>query len=227
MGSWGHEVGESDTFADVYDQFFGHYNNGAAPEDASATVRSELNDAFDDYDDQYDAHFALAFAQWETQSLEQSLLNKVAEIIESGADLKNWEERGADFPTLEKRAASLSLFLKTLRSPRPSKKRRKRPKKSDFHMEVLAEIPAPDGKKVFSVVEEFWDGAYIHTSADLMWGMEGGSVFFFAKQGAKVAARWVDSQNLEVSIEPGIEFSKKDDRAFFCGDEVFVRYREV
>jgi hypothetical protein len=226
MGSWGYKVGESDTFADVYDQFFDQFNNGATPENATASVRSELNDIFVEYDDQYDAHFALALAQWETQSLEQSLLDIVAEYVESGADLKNWEDRGAESQTLKKRATALSAFLKKLRTPRPSKKRRKRPK-FDFRTDSLVEISAPDGKKTFSVNEEFSNGAYIHTGATMMWGGGGGSVFYFTKQGANVSARWLDSQNLEVTIENGIEYSKKDDWAFFCGDKVDVCYKDV
>jgi hypothetical protein len=226
LGSWGHKVSESDSFADVYDQYFDEYNNGATAEAAAAAVRANLGDYFVEYDDQYDAHFALALAQWETQSLEQALLKKVEQYIESGADLKNWEEREADSQTLKKRAAALAAFLKKLRTPRPSKKRRKRPK-FDFRMDSLVEIPAPDGKKVFSVNEEFSNGAYIHTGATMMWGGGGGSVFYFTKQGVSVSARWLDSQNLEVTIDKGIEYTKRDDWAFFCGDKVDVCYKEV
>lgn len=225
MGSWGHKVGESDTFADVYDQFFDEYNNGATAEAASAAVRAELGDYFVEHDDQYDSYFALAFAQWETQSLEPTLLKKVEQYIESDADLKNWEERGADSKTLKKRASALSSFLKKLQTPRSSKNRRKRPK-FDFRMDTIVEIPAPDGKKVFSVSEEYSNGQYIHTGATMMWGNGGGSVFYFTKQGAKVSARWLDSQNLEVTIEKGITYSKRNDSAFFCGDKVDVQYEE-
>lgn len=226
MGSWGHKVGESDTFADVYDQFFNKYNNGASPEAAAAAVRAELGDYFAEYDDQYDAHFALALAQWETQSLEQRLLKKVEEYIESGADIRNWEERGADSKTLKRRASALSSFLRMLRTPRLSKKRRRRPK-FDFRLETLIEIPAPDGRKVFSVNETYTNGKYIHTGAKMMWANGGGSVFYFAKQGAEVSACWLDSQSLEVTIEKGITYSKRDDWAFFCGDKVDVQYKEV
>ena len=226
MGSWGHKIAESDTFTDVYDQFFDEYNNGATPEAAAASVRAEVGDYFVEYDDKYDAHFALAFAQWETQSLEQALLNKVEQYIETGADLKSWEERGADSKTLKKRASALSSFLKKLRTPRPSKKRRSRPK-FDFREDTLVEIRAPDGKKVFSVSEEYSDGKYTQTGSTIMWTNGGGSVFYFTKQGVKVAARWLDSQNLEVTIEKGIKYIKRDDWTFFCGDKVDVQYKEV
>ena len=226
MGSWGYKIGESDTFAEVYDHFFDHYNSGASPEIAAASVRSELADVFVEYDDQYDAHFALALAQWETQSLDESLLKKIERHVESGADLKNWEARDADSRMLEKRSAALSSFVEKLRTPRSSKKRRKKPK-FDFRLDTLLEVPAPDGKKTFSVSEEFSNDAYIHTGASMMWAGGGGSLFYFAKQDAKVSARWINSQRLEVTIEKGIEYSKKDNKAFFCGDKVDVQYTEV
>ena len=112
MGCWGHKISESDTFADVYEQFFDEYNNGATAEAAAAAVRTQLGDYFVEYDDQYDAHFALALAQWETQSLEPTLLKKVEQFVESGADLKNREDRGADSKTLKSRASAQSSFLK-------------------------------------------------------------------------------------------------------------------
>lgn len=227
MGSWYYKVGESDTFADVYEHFFDQYNNGATPKIAAKSVRDELGEYLADYDDQFDASFALALAQWETQSLEPSLLEKVRHCIESGAELGNWEERGADSATLKKRATALTAFLKKLGTPCPSKKRRKTPK-FDFRQEVLIELAAPDGKKTFSVEEEYSDGKYSQTGATMTWaGGGGGSVFYFIKQGVCVSALWVDSQSLEVTIEKGIDYIKKDDWAFFCGDKVDVRYTEV
>ncbi len=227
MGSWGDKVGESDAFADVYEHFYDQYDNGATPEIATQSVRDELADYLADYDDQFDAHFALALAQWETQSLEPSLLKMVGQYIESGADLKNWEQRSAEPKVLKKRAAALSLFLKKLSSPRPSKKRRKRPK-LDFRTDKLVELAAPDGKKTFEVAEEFSDGEYNHTGAMMTWSSGGGgSVFYFRKPGVKVIARWLDSHNLEVTIEKGIEFSKKEDWAFFCGDKINVYYKSA
>jgi len=226
MGSWGSKIDDSDTFSDVYDQFFDEYNSGATAEAATATVRAELDEYFVDHDDQYDAHIALALAQWETQTLEDTLLHKVEEYVESGADLKNLEERGADQDAIKKRASALSSFVNKLQTPRSSKKRRSRPK-FHFRMDTLVEIHAPDGKKVFSVNEEYSNDEYIHTGATMMWSNGGGSIFYFAKQGAKVSARWISSQNLRVTIEKGVTYSKKDESAFFCGDKVDVEYKEI
>lgn len=226
MGSWGHKVGESDSFADVYDQFFDEYNNGATAEAAAATVRTELGDYFVEYDDQYDAHFALALAQWETQSLEQGLLKKVERFIESGADLKNWEEKGADSKTLKKRAAALTSFLNKLRVPRPSKKRRRRPK-LDFHRDIIVEISAPDGTKTFSISEQFSNKEYTYTLAWMEWSNGGGvRVFSCRQRGLVFSAKWLDSHNLSISIPKSIEQELRSDglvsleRAYYCGDDV-------
>jgi len=117
-------------------------------------------------------------------------------------------------------------LLKKLQTPRPAKKRRRQPK-FDFRCDTLVEIPAPDGKKVFSVTEEYSNGKYIHTGAMMMWDSGGGSVFYLTKQGVIVSARWLESQKLEVTIEKGIRYTKRDDRAFFCGDEIEVQYKEI
>lgn len=227
MGSWGVEPNESDTFADVYEAFFDEYNAGAPPESASDVVRSELADYFLDPDEQFDAHFALALAQWQTQSLDPALLSKIERYIESGADVKNWEDRGADRDTLRKRSTALSAFLKKLKSPRKSKKRRVRVK-SDFRRDKLIELPAPDGKKILTVAEHYTGETYSTTSADVAWTSGGSGPFFYLdKQGAKISARWIDSQNLEITTEKGIEFRKKDDWTFFFGDKVDIHYKEV
>lgn len=226
MGNWGHKLDESDTFADVYDAFFDEYNNGASPEAATELVRSELADYFQDSDDQFDAHFALALAQWETRSLEPELLNTVEQTIESGAALKIWEDRDADDDTLRERSSALSTFLEKLKSPRKSKKRRVRIK-IDFRRDKLVELPAPDGRKVFTVEEHYTRGEYSTTIGHLQW-TDGGSgpSFYFDKQGVTISARWIDSQNLEVSVDRGVEFRKKDDWTFFFGDKVNIRYEE-
>lgn len=232
MGDWGHKVGESDTFADVYDQFFDLYNEGASPELVTKRIREELAEYFTDYDDLYDAHFALAFAQWETQSLDALLLKKVEDLIESGTALKNWEERDASEANLKKRGAALNRFLKKLRKPRPSKKRRMT-KKFDFSQRVLVDLPSPDGKKTFSIAESYGEGEYIHTGATIMWANGGGSIFHVRKADLEFSGKWIDSHNLEINIPKSVKDEVKNDRmsrldkAFFNGDLVTLHCRFI
>ena len=130
---------------------------------------------------------------------------------------------GASQEDIKNRKIELDSFLEKISSERKTKKRRKKPK-HDFRTNKLVELVAPDNQKVFTVTEEFSDGKYIHTSALMMWATGGGSVFYFSKEGAQVSAEWQDSQKLVITTEKGIEFSKKDDSAFFCGDQVDVTY---
>jgi len=223
VGVWGVNVKDSDSFADVYDGFFDIYNNGASPKFASSEVKESFSEYFEDYEDSNNSWFALAYAQWETKSLEQSVYEKVRSIITSGSDLKLLEELGATKDDIKNRKIALESFLEEISCESKTKKRRKKPK-HDFRVNKLVELVAPDNQKVFTVIEEFSDGKYIHTSALMMWGSGGGSVFYFNKEGAQVSAEWKDAHKLAVTTEQGIEFSKKDDSAFYCGDKVEVTY---
>lgn len=223
MGAWSINVEDSDSFADVYDGFFDIYNNGASPECATLEVKELFSEYFEGYEDSNNSWFALAYAQWETKSLEQCVYEKVRSIISSGSDLKLWEELGASKEDIKNRRIVLDSFLEEISSDKKTKKKRKKPK-HDFRVNKLVELVAPDNQKVFTVTEEFSDGKYIHTSALMMWGSGGGSVFYFTKEGAQVSAKWQDSQKLVITAENGVKFLKKDDSAFFCGDKVEVTY---
>jgi len=205
MGNWGHDVGESDVFVDVYDRFFEAYNKGATPQIASDIVFAEFAETFSDSEDRYDAHYAIALATWETKALDPSLLEEVERFINSGADLKNWADRGADSDLEQaKREAALKKFLAKLLSPRTSKKRRKKPK-LDFSLVPLLELPSPDGKKTFSIAETYTNGRYVHTVAMMEWAVGGGSVFHTVQAGLEFSGKWIDAHNLEINIPKSIK----------------------
>ena len=223
MGVWGVNVKDSDSFTDVYDGFFDIYNNGASPECAGSEVMESFSEYFEDYEDSNNSWFALAYAQWETKSLEKNVYEKVASIIKNGSDLKLWEELGASKDDLKNREIALNSFLEELSSEKKTKKRRKKPKR-DFQVNRILELTSPDNQKIFAVSEVFRNGKYIHTSALMTWDSSGGSLFYFSKEGALVSVEWQDSQTLIVTTEKGIKFTKKEYSAFNCGDRVEVVY---
>ena len=226
MGAWGTAIDENDTFADVYHHFYEIYNSGCSPEEASKTVQEELEELFSDPDDANDALFALALSQWETKSLGEDTLHKIEGIVTSGSDLGRWDSNGTNKDLVKSRKSALDKFLCKLRKPRASKKRRSRAK-FDFKIEKVIELPCPDGNKVFEVNEQFINGKYSQTFAMMSWETGGGgSLFCHYEEGATVKARWIDSQNIEVQIDPTIKYVKKDDWAFFCGDKVDVVYKK-
>lgn len=232
MGTSGTDIGESDTYLDVYEEFFIAYNDGASPEKATKRVRDQMAEYFTDADDQYDAHFALALAQWETQSLEASLLKKVADYIESGADVNNWRERDATESDIKKRRAALDRFLTKLRKPRASKKRRRK-QEYNFSQRILIELRAPDDKKTFSIAESYTNEEYAQTLAMMHWTNGGGRVFSCTQAGLHYSAKWIDAQNLEIDIPSSVEAELRRDRLInleqtgFFGDLVHLHCRFV
>ena len=228
MGTWGYKVGESDTFHDVYDFFFDSYNQGHSPEEASNQVLEELSDYFSDHDDKYEAYLALAFAQWETQHKDAAVSRAVKRFISSGESLENWTERGGDEALLDERRSALLSFLSKISKPRRSKKRRVR-KIPDFNEIILVELMAPDGRKVLTVQENHADGRFLHTLAMIMWASGGGSIFHSDRSGLEIAAEWLDSQNLKISILNAVKndliFAVGDpNSAFYSGDRVALIY---
>jgi hypothetical protein len=58
-----------------------------------------------------------------------------------------------------------------------------------------------------------------------MWEQGGGSVLYFTGQGKNISATWLDSKTLEVTHDKDIVFTKQDDRAYFCGDDIKIIYK--
>ncbi len=204
MGTWGYKVGEDDAFCDVYDLFFDTYNHGASPEEASKRVLEDLSEYFSDSDDQYEAYFALAFAQWETQYKDIRILEEVEKFISTGESLRNWSERGGDEKLLKKRRGSLSSFLRKLKNPRRSKKRRVC-KVPEFKETILVDLIAPDKRKALTIQENYMDGTFLHTSAMVRWSEGGGGIFHSDRSDLQISAEWLDFQNLRMCFLNAVE----------------------
>ena len=58
----------------------------------------------------------------------------------------------------------------------------------------------------------------------MRWGQGGGAILYFTGQNKYVSAKWLDSQTLEVTHDKDIQFTKKDETFFFCGDQGKIIY---
>ena len=221
MGTWSTAINGNDTFLDIYSNFMERYNQGGNPIDISKKIYRDFEELFEDYDDKNNALFGLAYAQWETRSLEPVIYKTVKEIIDTGVDLEVW--KGSDKKTIEKRKSALNDFLIKISEERTKPKRRIK-RKFEFHTIELVKTVAPDNKKTFRISEEF-DKEYIHTSGLLMWAGGGGGVLYFETQGKFISAEWLDNQTLEVTHDPTIIFTKKEDNCSFYGDKVRIVYK--
>lgn len=226
MGTWNTKITGNDTTLDVYSYFFELYNEGAVPANVSEQVKENFQEFFEDCDDRINSLFGLALAQWETKCLEKEVLETVKGIIENREDLQLWSDLGADEKIIKKREKELQKFLNQISIERPKAKRRVRPKLEFTFNELINEI-ALDNKKVFVMNEEFTNQKYIHTGGIMSWMSGGGAgIIYFEGQGKHVSAKWINNQTLEITHEKGLVFTKKEERSFFCGDEVIIKYKE-
>ncbi|WP_282113411.1 hypothetical protein [Maribacter stanieri] len=126
MGAWGPAISSNDTYADIYSEFFDLYNDGLEVTDISKKLIDENQDTINDTDDCNNFWFALAKAQWECRQLDETLLNRVKEIIETGADLEVWRNLEAEEKDIKKRKVNLEKYLTALQTERPKAKARKK-----------------------------------------------------------------------------------------------------
>jgi len=128
MGTWGTAIKDSDAFADIYSDFVDLYNKGGQPDIISQKIVDDNREILEIEEEKNSLWFALAFAQWESKSLDPKILATVEDIILSGADLKIWLDLGASEQDIKKRQIALDKFLEKIKSDRPKAKPRKRTK---------------------------------------------------------------------------------------------------
>ena len=128
MGTWGTAIKDSDTFTDIYDEFFELYNQGGEPVDISQKICANNAELLKVEEEKHNFWFALALAQWETKSLDPMVLSTVEKIITSGEDLNLWIELDSSEQDIKRRENVLDKFLEKLKSDRPKTKPRKKEK---------------------------------------------------------------------------------------------------
>ncbi len=119
MGCWGMGLNQSDEYGEAYDRFMKRYNEGA---DVQTICEELLADYLKEFDQEdpilHDVYFALAKAGWMCCSPSEEILERVHRIIESGANLAFYRERGAGEKDLALRQKKLDAFWESLQTPR-------------------------------------------------------------------------------------------------------------
>jgi hypothetical protein len=224
MGTWDTSIENNDTYLDVHSAFMERYHSGDEPRKITQDILSKYSEYFNDTDDKNNALFGLAKAQWETKALDKETFEKVKDVIDNGSDLKLWKELGATDDLIKKRKDTLNKFLETISTEREEAKRRIK-KKFEFEKREILKLISPDKKKTLDIGEEFGDKKYIHTSGLLMWDNGGGSILYFSPSNQNISAQWINNAILEITHDKNIVFSKKEEKLFFMGDEVIIKYR--
>jgi hypothetical protein len=114
MGTWRTAIFSDDVAADVRDRFRELVGDGHAVEQATQILLEEFADELEDEDSGSVVWLALATVQWKLGRLQEEVKRKAIEIIDSGEDLKRWE----DEPNLlKKRRDVLEKLKEQLNSP--------------------------------------------------------------------------------------------------------------
>ena len=127
MGTWGTGISSNDTYADIYEQFIDLYNDGLSATEITKRLIVENQETINLPEDATNFWFALAKGQWECKALDNEILSKVDQIIQTGEDLRVWKELDASPADLKTREKVLIKFLSKLKTEKD--KPRKRTKK--------------------------------------------------------------------------------------------------
>jgi hypothetical protein len=113
MGTWGTGITDNDTACEVYADYISLIETlsvDSTMERMLGFYRAKLNS----YEEKNNFWLAIALAQLETSTLQEMVLEKVKEIIETGADLALWKELKASEADVSSRKEILDDFLSTL-----------------------------------------------------------------------------------------------------------------
>ena len=143
MGCWGMGLAQSDEYCEIYERFMECYDEGMEVSEITDEILVEYLSEFEEDDGiLHDVYFALAKAQWICCQLSPALLERVTQIIHSGANLAFYRELEATEADLKVRNRNLNKFLSGLQTPRS--RPRKRQAASSRKLPVLADLDKGD-----------------------------------------------------------------------------------
>ena|SRR5215204_2297473 len=126
MGAWGTGISSNDTYADVYGGFLELFNSGKEVAEITSELTKQFAETVAHPHENHDFWFAVAKAQWECKQLDAVVLDRVTRIIESGENIRVWQDLHASEADVRKRRAVLEKFLSLLRSERGNPRKRKK-----------------------------------------------------------------------------------------------------
>ena len=150
---------QSDEFCEIYDQFMEAYDQGNPIADIRNKILNEYHAEFDDTDSiMHDVYFALAKAEWMCCEQSSLVLQRVREIIDSGANLAFYRELGANSSELTIRHRKLMQFYQSLQTPRRvPRKRYGKPEKNfpSFQPGDCFAYSYGTGKRVLIILDQY------------------------------------------------------------------------
>jgi len=122
MGTWGTAIFSNDLAADAKNDYKEHIANGKAPKEARVLLQKEHGITEDNNEDSREFWLVLSLIEYKLGRLEDEVKEKAIAIIDSGENLKDWQNLGADAKDVKKREAVLEKLKQTLLSEQPAAK---------------------------------------------------------------------------------------------------------
>jgi len=154
MGAWGTAIFSDDTASDVRSEFKDHIGDGLTPEQATDAMLKEYESSLSDPDDGPPFWLGLAATQWNLGRLLPSVRDRALQIIDSGEDLRRFEE---DPKLVVKRREVLEKLREQLLSPPPAPKKvpRRIRETCDWPIGSIVTYRRLDGRLVWLRVTEY------------------------------------------------------------------------
>lgn len=128
MGCWGMGITQSDEYCEIYERFMEEYDEGKPLLDIKQDILDEYLEEFDENDGVlHDVYFAIGKAEWMCGGISDEILEKITQVIHSGANIEFYRELEATESDLKLRKKNLDKFLSALIIPRGKTKKRKIP----------------------------------------------------------------------------------------------------
>lgn len=116
MGSWGTAIFSDDLASDIREGYRDLIGDGYSSQGATDALLEEFADSLHDDDEAPVFWLSLAATQWKCGRLEERVKDHAIQIIESGTDLRRWEESRKE---LAKRRMVLEKLREQLLAPQP------------------------------------------------------------------------------------------------------------
>jgi hypothetical protein len=152
MGTWGTGIFSNDISRDVRDHYRELLEDGVDDAEATRRTLDKFRSYFDDPEEGVNCIVALAITQSKIGRLDANLCARALTAIDSGSDLKMWEQENPKL--LPKRCEALNKARAQLTGPQPARKRLRPPPRPTCGLvagDVLA-LTTPTGMALLRVV---------------------------------------------------------------------------
>ena len=123
MGAWGPAIMSNDLAADLQADFKDYVAAGKSPQETRQILAQEYEINTDaENEDAHEFWIVLSQIEWKLGRLEDDVKQKALDIIESGANIEDWKNLGAQPADIKKRALALEKLKATLLSQQPAAK---------------------------------------------------------------------------------------------------------